>query len=104
MIFLVSPTNRSNFARYDLLDDQVPFLAGWFQDTLPTAPIERLAVLRLDCDMYSSTMDVLSNLYPKLSVGGYVIVDDYHLLLHCKQAVDDFRARLGIDEELQTGG
>lgn len=95
---------KANFARYDLLDDQVRFLAGWFQNTLPTAPIERLAVLRMDCDMYSSTTDALSNLYPKLSVGGYVIIDDYNLLPRCKQAVDDFRAKSGIDEELQTAG
>jgi O-methyltransferase len=95
---------KTNFARYDVLDDQVRFLAGWFKDTLPAAPIKRLAVLRLDCDMYSSTMDVLTNLYPKLSIGGYVIVDDYSLLPRCKQAVDDFRVRFGIDEELQTGG
>ena len=39
---------RSNFARYGLLDDQVRFLQGWFSDTLPTAPIDQLAVLRLD--------------------------------------------------------
>jgi O-methyltransferase len=95
---------KANFARYDLLDDQVRFLAGWFHDTLPTAPIERLAVMRLDSDMYSSTMDTLSNLYPKLSIGGYVIIDDYRLLPRCGQAVDDFRTRLGIDEELQAGG
>lgn len=92
---------QSNFARYGLLDDQVRFLPGWFKDTLSPAPIERLAVLRLDCDMYSSTTDALTNLYPKLSVGGYVIVDDYKLLRRCRQAVDDFRARYGIVEELQ---
>ncbi len=43
---------RGNFARYDLLDEQVRFLPGWFRDTLPTAPVSRLAVLRLDGDMY----------------------------------------------------
>ncbi|MGC4770463.1 TylF/MycF family methyltransferase [Micromonospora sp. DT44] len=89
-----------NFERYGLLDDQVRFLKGWFSDTLPTAPVERLAVMRLDGDLYDSTMVALRSLYPKLSVGGYVIIDDYHAVRGCKQAVDDFRAEHGIEDEL----
>lgn len=92
---------KENFARYGLLDDQVRFLVGWFRDTLPSAPIERLSVLRLDGDMYESTMDALQHLYPKLSVGGYAIVDDYGAVRGCKAAVDDFRGAHGITEELQ---
>lgn len=61
---------KANFARYGLLDDQVQYLKGWFKDTLPSAPIKKLAVLRLDGDMYESTMDALSALYHRLSVGG----------------------------------
>lgn len=81
---------KSNFERYGLLDNQVVFLKGWFKDTLPTAPIEKLAILRLDGDLYESTMDALVNLYPKLSIGGYVIVDDYNIPC-CAKAVNDFR-------------
>ena len=81
---------RANFARFDLLDDQVKFLKGWFCDTLPTAPIDKLAVLRLDGDLYSSTMDALVSLHPKVSPGGYVIVDDYGSWPACKRAVDDY--------------
>lgn len=88
---------RANFARYDLLDDQVCFLEGWFADTLPSAPIERLAVLRLDGDLYGSTMDALEALYPKVSPGGFVIVDDYGGWESCRRAVDDYRAAHGID-------
>lgn len=91
---------EANFVRYQLLDDQVEFLNGWFQDTLPTAPIESVAVLRLDGDMYDSTMVALESLYPKLSVGGYVIVDDYHAVRACQLAVDDFRTANGITDEL----
>ena len=58
---------RSLFARYDLLDDRVRFLKGWFRDTLPAAPIESLALLRLDGDLYESTMDALGALYRKVS-------------------------------------
>ncbi|WP_133908000.1 TylF/MycF family methyltransferase [Actinophytocola oryzae] len=90
---------RRNFERYGLLDDQVQFLPGWFNKTLAAAPIERLAVLRLDGDLYESTLDALNPLYPKLSVGGYVIIDDY-LVPGCKVAVDEFRAEHGIDDPL----
>jgi O-methyltransferase len=86
---------QDNFRRYGLLDDQVVFLKGWFRDTLPTAPIERLAVLRLDGDMYESTMDGFVNLYHKVSPGGYVIVDDYHAVKACKAATHDFLQTLG---------
>ncbi len=91
---------KENFAKFDLLDDQVRFLKGWFSDTLPTAPIKKLAILRLDGDMYQSTMDALNALYSKVSKGGYVIVDDYNCWPHCKQAVDDFRKTHGIREEI----
>ena len=92
---------RANFAKYGLLDDQVHFLIGWFKDTLPKAPIERLAVLRLDGDMYESTLEALQNLYPKLSIGGYAIIDDYGAVKGCKAAVEDFRTEYGVTEELQ---
>ena len=90
---------KENFSRYNLLDDQVKFLEGWFKDTLPNAPIERLAVLRLDGDMYESTWDALSNLYPKLSIGGYTIIDDF-FLENCQQAVYDYRKQHNIESEI----
>jgi O-methyltransferase len=91
---------RENFRRYGLLDEQVVFLKGWFRDTLPSAPIESLAVMRLDGDMYEATWDALANLYPKLSPGGYLIVDDYKVVPGCRQAVDEYRARHGLAEEI----
>jgi len=93
---------KASFERYGLLDEQVRFLEGRFRDTLPGAPMETLAVVRLDGDMYESTMDALVHLYPKLSVGGYLIVDDYGVLRGCRQAVDDFREAHGITEELHS--
>jgi O-methyltransferase len=91
---------KANFARYGLLDDQVRFLPGWFRDTLPSAPIDRLAVLRLDGDMYESTIVALRSLYDKVSAGGFVIVDDYFCFDMCRKAVDDFRAEENIVEPL----
>lgn len=90
---------EENFRRYDLLDQQVRFLEGWFKDVLPKAPIDCLAVLRLDGDMYESTIQALEALYEKLSCGGFVIVDDYHLA-PCKQAVTDFRAVRNINDTI----
>ena len=91
---------KANIADFGLLDDQVRFLPGWFRDTLPTAPIERLAVLRLDGDMYESTIDALTALYDKVSPGGYVIVDDYGAFQECRSAIDDFRRDRGITDEM----
>lgn len=92
---------QENFRRYGLLDDQVRFLPGWFSETLPNAPIERLALLRLDGDHYNSTKDALENLYPKLSPGGFVIIDDF-ALSGCRNAVEDFRRENKIEDEVQS--
>ncbi|MEM9200327.1 MAG: TylF/MycF/NovP-related O-methyltransferase [Actinomycetota bacterium] len=91
---------RANFERYGLLDDRVRFLEGWFADTLAPAPIEQLAVLRLDGDLYESTMDALVPLYDRVSPGGFVIVDDYGAWEPCRKAVHDFRERHGITDEI----
>lgn len=86
---------EDNFRRCGLLDERVIFLEGWFKDTLPHAPIDKLAVLRLDGDMYESTIEALDALYHTVSYGGFVIVDDY-FLLPCAKAVQDFREHYGI--------
>jgi O-methyltransferase len=88
---------KANFSRYGLLDEQVEFLPGWFRDTLPAAPINRLAILRLDGDLYESTTDALSALYHKVSPGGFIIVDDYGLPT-CRAAIEDFRRARGITD------
>jgi O-methyltransferase len=91
---------QENFRRYGLLDEQVRFVKGWFRDTLASAPIKSIAVLRLDGDMYESTWEALTNLYPKLSVGGYAIIDDYKVIPGCKLAVDEFRRVHEITDEI----
>ncbi len=89
-----------NIKNYGLLDDQIEFLPGWFKDTLPDAPIEKLSLIRLDGDLYQSTMESLENLYPKLTKGGYLIVDDYTWPA-CQQAVHDYRSREGITDPIK---
>lgn len=86
---------EANFRHYGLLDDRVVFLEGWFKDTLPSAPVERLSVLRLDGDMYESTILALDSLYHRVSPGGFIIIDDY-FLQPCAKAVDGFRESHGI--------
>jgi O-methyltransferase len=92
---------KENFERYGLLDQRVRFVKGWFKDTLLRAPIERLAILRVDADMYGSTLEVFQSLYSKVSVGGYVIIDDYGAVPGCSKAVDGFRAENRITEEIK---
>jgi len=87
---------KANFERYGLLDDQVVFVEGWFERTLPKLKAGPFALIRLDGDMYESTIVALESLYEKLSVGGYVIVDDYGAVEGCRRAVEDYRARHSI--------
>jgi len=91
---------QRNFEKYHLWDDHIRVLKGWFKDTLPSAPIEKLSLIRLDGDMYQSTMDGLVHLYPKLAKGGYIIVDDWGAVEGCRQAVIDFRSLHHITEPM----
>jgi O-methyltransferase len=91
---------RENFRRYGLLDDQVNFVKGWFRDTLPVLRDRAWALVRLDGDMYESTMDGLRNLYPGLSRGGFLVVDDYQIDV-CREAVTDFRREQDITEPIE---
>jgi O-methyltransferase len=86
---------KNNFKKFKLLDDNVIFVKGWFKDTMPNFPVDKISILRLDGDMYESTIQVLESLYDKLSVGGYCIVDDYYHM-GCKMAIEDFRSKRNI--------
>jgi O-methyltransferase len=100
LITVSQETVADNFRKFGLLDDKVCFLKGWFSDTLPSAPIQTISVLRMDGDLYQSTMDALSNLYHKVSLGGFIIVDDYYSWKGCKQAVDEFRQTHRISDKI----
>ncbi|MHB2016589.1 MAG: TylF/MycF/NovP-related O-methyltransferase, partial [Candidatus Xenobia bacterium] len=93
---------RANFARYDLLDEQVVFVPGWFRESLPAAPVARIALLKLDAAMYGGTMDALQALYDRVSPGGYVAIDGYGSSPAVRAAVDEFRAQRGIDAGLSN--
>ena len=91
---------EANFRRYGLLDAQVHFLEGWFEDTLPTLAGHTWSVIRLDGDLYQSTIEALESLYPELSLGGYCIVDDFGTYPACRQAVEDYRIKHAIEEPI----
>jgi hypothetical protein len=80
---------QENFRRYGLLDDRVCFVKGWFSETLPKLEAKAFAIVRLDGDLYESTMDALKALYPRLSHGGFVVVDDYGMR-SSRTAVHDY--------------
>ncbi len=93
---------KSNFKKYDVLDENVIFLKGWFNETLKdNKEIQKLSILRFDGDMYGSTIDVLSNLYEKVNKDGVIIIDDY-CLKNCVKAVSDFRNQNKINDEIKV--
>ena len=92
---------KENFERFDLMDERTRFVEGWFRDTIPKAKVDPISVLRLDDYLYESSWLVLDHLYPKVSPGGFVIIDDYALPT-CKAAVDDFRAKHSIRSLVTT--
>ncbi len=93
-------TVRSNFERYGLMSERVKLLEGFFGDTLPKYPYGPIAILRMDGDLYSSTMDTLVHLYDRVSPGGFIISDDYGVVVDARRAVLDFRAQRGITSEM----
>lgn len=92
---------QANFARLGC-EEGVRFVPGFFEETLPGLADHRWAILRLDGDTYEATRVALRSLYPGLSVGGYVIVDDYGAFDGCRAAVDEFRRENGIVDPLEA--
>ena len=93
---------KSNFNKYNLLEENVVFIKGFFETSLKNVNFDKISLLRLDGDMYSSTIEVLNEMYYKVSIGGYIIIDDYGCTaVSCKEAVDDFRRQHNITSELK---
>jgi O-methyltransferase len=90
-----------NFALYQLLDERVRLVEGWFSETLPALADKTWSVVRIDGDMYESTIDALKHLYPRLSPGGYLIIDDWSHI-PCRKAVEDYRSAHGITEPIEV--
>jgi len=93
---------KRNFENYGVNDDRVKILPGLFKDTLPDSPINSISVLRLDGDLYESTIQSLFYLYPKLTKGGYCIIDDWGAIPACKKAVIDYRRVFKIRDKVKN--
>lgn len=94
---------KQNIDRFGLLDERIVFVVGFYEDSLKTLADHQLALIRLDSDSYESTDVSLERLYPLLSRGGIVIVDDWHLVA-CRMAVGKFRSRHGIEDRILMQG
>ena len=90
---------RSTMRRYGMLDERVLFLRGLFNETLGKAPSKAFALIHIDADAYDSVLDALRALYPRLSSGGHVVVDDFHLP-GVRAAVREFRRAHDVSEPL----
>jgi O-methyltransferase len=101
--FLAVPDDqvRESFARLGL-DRGVELVPGFFEETLARFAGHRWAIVRLDADSYEATRYALDCLYPGLTVGGYLVIDDYGSFDGCRRAVDEFRAAHGIAEPIEA--
>lgn len=96
---------KRNFEYYgiscDSEQDRIKFLKGFVNQTLPSAPIEKISILRLDVDSYSATLDILDNLFYKVQPGGFIIFDDANLT-ESMCAIKDFMTRENLPLELHN--
>ena len=89
---------QQNFKKYNLLNNQVIFVSGYFEQTLPNLQAQ-FSVIRADADLFEPTAEILTYLYPKLSIGGYIIIDDYAIDA-CRWAVEAYRQKCHITEQV----
>jgi O-methyltransferase len=87
---------KGNFERLGL-SDGVAWLPGYVEDTLPTMRDYQWSLIRLDLDTYHATISALDNLWDGLSVGGFLILDDFVIMEPIRAAVRDFSAARGIE-------
>jgi O-methyltransferase len=85
------------FGKLSLPMENIKICAGWFSATLPAADIQRIAILHIDADWYSSVMAVLETMYDKVVPGGFVVLDDYGYWDGCTQAIENFIREHKID-------
>lgn len=84
------------FDRLGLPLGRVHFVKGWFEQTIPAATVQEIALLHIDADWYESVTLVLSTLYDRVVPGGYVVFDDYNFWEGCTRAAHDFLDSRGI--------
>jgi hypothetical protein len=85
---------RANVESTGYPKERIHCVAGMVEETIPDLAPERIALLRLDTDWYSSTKHELEHLFPRLVEGGVLIIDDYGHYEGARKAVDEYWARL----------
>ena len=86
---------QAAFAPIPYPGERIHYAQGLVEETVPGRAPERIAILRLDSDWYSSTRHELEHLYPRLVSGGVLLIDDYGTWQGSRQAVDEFLERTG---------
>ena len=81
---------KRNMALTGYPESHITYVKGRVEDTLPANAPEQVSVLRLDTDWYESTRHELLHLYPRLSPGGVLIIDDYGYWAGARKAVDEY--------------
>ena len=89
---------EQNLKALNAWDLRIHVVKGFFNESIPrvSSQIPSIAFLRLDGDLYESTIQPLNLLYDKVNVGGLIYVDDYGSFYGCRRAIDEFRASHGI--------
>nr|CRH05955.1 putative Macrocin-O-methyltransferase [Candidatus Magnetococcus massalia] len=82
------------------IEGRTEFVKGLFDETLPAAQVEQIALLHIDGDWYDSIMITLESLYDRVSIGGVIQLDDYGYWEGARKAVHDFMDRYGLDDPL----
>jgi len=87
---------RDRIGRFDYAKEHMHFVKGMVEDTIPAIAPAQIALLRLDTDFYSSTKHELQHLYPRLSRGGILIIDDYGAMPGSRIATDEYIREQGL--------
>ena len=87
---------REIFGRLRISTQRYRIVPGWFDTTLATAPLSQIAILHIDADWYDSVKIALEVFYPKVTPGGFIVLDDYGCWQGCDQALADYFAEEGI--------
>lgn len=88
---------ESNFEKFGIPTSNVYLVKGKFEDSIKNVDIPKISILHLDCDYYDSTLLMIEKYYPKITKGGYIIINNYYYeYIHAKIAVDEYRGKNNI--------
>lgn len=92
---------KENMVSTGYPENQIEYIQGKVEETMPGNLPEKISILRLDTDWYESTKHELKHLYPIVTQGGVVILDDYGHWVGAKKAVDEYFSEYGFQPLLQ---